>query len=197
MDSTLSVYGLLDRVTSTQQVGVYHRQMMNIISYEIENALILDGSRGRVFSGFQRFSRFQRQVERYRILARQAESVYVFGIPDVTPPPIPNVTYIPLSKQDQLRKEWFVVVDSPTYASILATEELEGTTPDSSDTNRLFKGIWSFNEDMVQIVQEWLTSLVDAHPLEEISRDRQQQVTVMGRSMTRLLDRLAKRITPK
>ena len=36
------------------------------------------------------------QVKRYRKIAAAAETVYVFGVPDVAPPEIANVQYIHL-----------------------------------------------------------------------------------------------------
>ncbi len=197
IDPTLSVYELTARVVNSGML-VNHRRTMSLISYEIENAVLHDGAKARIFSGFQKMSFFLPQVPRYKRLAERAESIYVFGVPDVLLPEIPNVTYVMISPRDQLAKEWFLLADAPDYASILATEEL--TTWDQPDDERTFKGIWSFDERIVSIVQEWLSSLVEARPLGERKRDPKAQLQYMQRATMRIANRLiklAEQRTPK
>lgn len=164
IDPQFSVFRLVERIQQEKVSAVLnHRRTMSLISFQIEDATLVDGARTRVFAGFQRLSRFLPQVERYRKLAQNAQAVYVFGIPDVTPPEIPNVTYIPLSHSDQLANEWFLVSYGREYVSALATEEL--TTMDDPDSARMFKGIWTFDLRLVAILEEWLTHTVDAPAL--------------------------------
>ncbi len=189
IDPTLSVYALAARVADSSTM-INHRRTMTLISYEIENAVLHDGARARIFSGFQRMSFFLPQVKRYQRLAQRAESIYVFGVPDVPLPNIPNVTYVTISPRDQFAREWFLVADAPDYASILATEEL--TNWDDPDDQRTFKGVWSFDDRIVSIVQEWLSSLVDARPLGEYKRDLKAQLVYMQRTTMRIASRLSK-----
>jgi len=189
IDPTLSVYALAARVADSSMM-ISHRRTMTLISYEIENAVLHDGARARIFSGFQRMSFFLPQVKRYTRLAERAESVYVFGVPDVPVPNIPNVTYVKISPRDQFAKEWFLLADAPDYASILATEELSSW--DDPDDRRTFKGVWSFDDRIVTIVQEWLSSLVEARPLGERKRDPQAQLGYLQRTTMRIANRLTK-----
>jgi class 3 adenylate cyclase/DICT domain-containing protein len=160
---------------------------MTIISYEIENATIIDGAHNIVFSGFQRFSRFLTQLDRYQQLARQAQRVYVFGIADVTPPAIPNVTFVPLTSKHQLAKEWFVLSYGPDYFSALATEEL--THFDDPDETRVFKGVWTFDKEMVSILYEWLCREVNDYAAlaEEIPYRPQTHMRLISNSIGRLM----------
>src|SRR5262249_39695691 len=145
-----------------------NRRAMLIISYEIERSLFK--TRARIFAGFQRMSRFLPLEARYRKLAEISEAVYVFGIMDVVPPPIANLRYVPIQEADQLAREWFLVADSRQYFSALATEEV--TTLGLPDAQREFEGVWSFDEELVTILQEWLSSLVDAHSLGDLHERR-------------------------
>lgn len=145
------------------------------------------------FSGFQRMSKFTPQIERYRKLAALAESVYVFGIPDISLPEIPNVMYIPLKPTDQLAREWFLVSYGPDYFSALATEEI--TEIDDPDDARVFRGIWTFDSVIVRILNDWLTSALDLSPLSvfEIEHNHSLQSNMIGRSLekvTRRMERL-------
>jgi DICT domain-containing protein len=187
----LSVYALVER-TPTERMVSNHRRTMLIASHEIENAVIVDKVRARVFAGFQRMSHFLPQIKRYRLLAENAESVYVFGVMDAELPSIRNVHYVPLAENDQLAKEWFVLVDSPDYYSLLTTEETSkaATPPDE----RVFWGVWSYDDDMITEIQEWLTNLVGARPLANVPahRNYRRQLGLMSNAMIRLSQLLMK-----
>ena len=143
IDPNFSVYNLTTRVDEQETAHLNHRRTMNVISYAIEDISVVDEVQTRVFAGFQRMSRFLPQVERYTKLAAVAESVYIFGIPDVEVPQIPNLTYIPISKHDRLSREWFLVSYGRDFHSTLATEEISHI--DDDDDERVFKGIWTFD----------------------------------------------------
>lgn len=187
IDPKFSVYELVERVEK-QSTLLRHRRTMSLISYEIENATLMDGAKTRVFSSFQVMSKFLPQEKRYRKLARQAESVYVFGVPDITPPKIDGITYIYLNKTDALAKEWFLVSYGPDYASALATHELSKL--EDPDHERVFKGLWTFDERIVSILEEWLTSAVDAPPLIIPERNDSSQIRIMSGNIARLTSRL-------
>lgn len=183
IDPQFSVYQLVERMQS-KGVVANRRRTMSMISYEIENALLVDGAQTRIFAGFQRLSRFLPQRKRYERLAELAESVFIFGVPDIEPPIISNLHYLPLMPTDQLSKEWFVVAYGQDYCSALATEELSEIT--DPDEQRTFKGVWTFDDTIVSIMHDWLTSAVDARPLDAINRDYRQQVSMMERNLVRL-----------
>lgn len=186
IDPGFSVFELTQRIQDQSSI-LNHRQTMNLISYEIENATLKDGARTRIFSSFQRMSRFIPQIPRYQKLAQTAESIYVFGIPDVIPPSIPNITYIDLKPTDRLAREWFLVSYGKDFASALATEEL--THIDDPDTSRMFKGIWTFDAGLTSILEEWLTRTVDAEPLyiDEAAQDGRRIAQYINNIHNRLL----------
>ncbi|MFN8527001.1 MAG: DICT sensory domain-containing protein [Anaerolineae bacterium] len=189
IDPSFSVFHLTEKVQQGSTL-LNHRRTMSLVSYEIENATLIDQARTRIFAGFQYFSKFMRQLSRYTNLALRAESVYVFGVPDVRPPALPNITYVPLQRTDHLAKEWFLVSYGRDYVSALATEEL--TRISDPDQERVFKGIWTFDHAMVSILQQWLTSTVDARALgfEETDLNYERQVLLMSRTLGRLTGRM-------
>lgn len=196
VDPDLSVYQLVQRQPQ-QNVFLNHRRTMSITSFEIENATLIDGARTRIFSGFQYMSKFLPQVKRYQPLAEKSEAVYVFGVPDIAPPPIPNITYVYLSPEDQLAKEWFIVSYGKSYFSALATEEQ--TRFNEPDQQRLFKGVWTFDLTMVQILSDWMSSLVDLPPLElnEQTVNLRGQLHLLNNSTSRLMKRLQSGTLPQ
>lgn len=191
IDTTFSVYHLVERLQQVSSI-VNHRRTMSLISYEIENAVLIDGARPRMFSSFQTMSKFVRQQARYEEIARRSESVYVFGIPDVIPPAIENIHYIYLSPRHQLAKEWFVVAYSEGYHCTLATEELTQMT--DPDHERQFRGIWTFNYNIASILNDWLTSVLDVPPYIEPDHavSATNAIDMMRAGITRLNARLAR-----
>ncbi|MFZ4813219.1 MAG: DICT sensory domain-containing protein [Phototrophicaceae bacterium] len=192
VDPSFSVYGLVDRV-SKQSTVIQSRYAMQVISYEIENATLKDGARTTIFSSFQRLSKFIPQVERYTQLAAQSQRTYVFGIPDVDVlPAIPNLYYVPLKPYDRLAQEWFLVSYGADYYSALATEELSHI--DDPDDQRKFRGVWTFELDMVTTLYEWLAGVVgisnQVTDMDQVSHDYAQQIKRMGNTANRLTARI-------
>jgi hypothetical protein len=188
LDSTFSVFrGLRDAELLR---AIRRRQTMQLISSTLENATIQDKARTRIFAGFQRMGKFVRRLARYHELSFKAELVYVFGVPDVTVPKIPNVIYVPLKPTDQLAKEWFLVSYGPEYWSALATQEI--TSIDDPDALRRFDGYWTFDHTLIAKLHDQLAGVVGAPPLtfDPVKRNLDRQVFLMGRAMDRLTLRL-------
>jgi DICT domain-containing protein len=192
IDPNFSVFGLVQRVQSSGML-LNHRRTMSMVSYEIENATRIDGARTRLFSGFQYMSKFIPQISRYTEIALKAESVYVFGVQDVSLPVLPNIHYVPLQPSDQLAKEWFLVSYGREYFSALATEELSRFH--DPDEQRIFKGVWTFEHGMVQILHEWLSSAVDVQAMSITDTDLNlaRQMKLISATLERFSERLLKR----
>ncbi len=187
-----SVYQLVERA---EKVGtaLNHRQTMNHISYEIENATLIDSAPNYIFSGFQVMSKFLPQVARYRKIAAKAKAVYVFGVRDVQPPVIPNIHYVYLEPDDRLAQEWFLISYSDTFVSALATEEV--TTLNDPDAQRQFKGVWTFDPGMCGILTRWIKSEIDAQI--DLSEDNLLQGKQHQRYVENINSRMMGRITTK
>jgi hypothetical protein len=190
IDPTFSVYHLVQR-TQQQKHFIRHRQTMLQISFAVEDAVLEAGRSTRLFAGFQQLSKFLPQVERYRKLATTVESIYVFGIADVEPPPIDKVTYVRVSPDDRLSKEWFVACYGRNYSSILATEEITKIT--DPEEKRLFNGVWTFNPLIVSIIGDWISSAVDAKPLHSDVSDLTHEVHVQ--TMIRTIQKIIGQIS--
>lgn len=121
---------------------------MNAISRVIEDQVIRHELPVNFFAGFQRFSCFAAQAKRYTRLAAVCRRVYVFGVPDIAPPNIPGVEFIPLAPDDDLALEWFLHVDTPDLWTTLVTREEPGQDPVTG--GRRFAGLWSFDSGVTE-----------------------------------------------
>ena len=190
VDPSFSVYELVARTRRESSI-IQHRRAMSVISHVIEDATLVDGARTTIYSSFQIMSKFLPQIPRYQQLAGMSEHVYVFGVPDVQVPHIPNITYVPLQPHDQLAKEWFIVSFGPTYYSALATEEL--TNVHDPDHMRQFKGIWSFDYNLVSILQDWLADTVGLRRL-AYQEETQVNLRLEANHINQAIDRLKRRV---
>ncbi len=121
--------------------------MMNVISHHIEDQVINHGMPVDFYAGFEKFSQFPDQMKRYTRLGNVCRRVYVIGVPDVRPPAIPGIEYIPLDPTSPLAIEWFVLVDTPQFWTLLSTQEQDGR--DEMTGRRRFDGVWTFDENVV------------------------------------------------
>lgn len=58
------------------------------ISHSLEETVMHHALEGIFYAGFQRFSAFLPQVNRFRYLASRCKKIYVFGYPDAAVPQI-------------------------------------------------------------------------------------------------------------
>lgn len=162
--------------------------IMRAISHLIEDQLILMGQPVELYAGFQRFSRFAPQAERYAKIAQVCRRVYVFGVPDVEPPRIPGVEFVPLAEGAALALEWFILVDTPSFWTTLVTREVPGA--DLLTGGRRYDGVWSFEHEAVDRVSLLITQLLGHTFRPNVHRNYGQQSAHVSAINGRLLQRL-------
>jgi DICT domain-containing protein/putative methionine-R-sulfoxide reductase with GAF domain len=122
--------------------------MMTAISQLIEQQVMQRRMPVDFYAGFQRFSHFSVQVRRYSQLAARCRRVYVFGVPDITPPTITGIEWVELAPTDPLAREWFVLVNAPDFWSALIAQQLHGR--DELTGGRRFETLWTYDEQIVE-----------------------------------------------
>jgi len=193
LDTEFALFPIVDDL-DIRRLFAHYRGALKTISHQIEDAVLNGGVYTRVFAGFQKFSFFLPQLERYRELARVADGIWIFGIPDVPLPPIPGVTYMPITVEHALTQEWFLVVNSPEYFSALVAQDLSGFTV--PDEDRRFRGIWTFDGTVVGRLEEKLSEVIELRPSEVYNghqRDYRRQLNQLTASAGKLIDTLEQR----
>lgn len=141
----ISLYNAVIGSFDLKQI-VRSTQLMNTISHQIETQILKEKMPIDLYSGFQQLSFFLPQVGTYRQLGAVCKSVVVFGLGDVEPPALPNTQFKALDAKSPLAQEWFILVDTPEFWTVLATHEL---TRDPSTGERRFEGVWTFDASVV------------------------------------------------
>ncbi|HSH03234.1 MAG TPA: ATP-binding protein [Anaerolineae bacterium] len=177
MPTGLSLYRL---ITGQYQdyITVNTVSMMRTISFQIENVIMDNSLPVDFYAGFQKYSAFMRQKERYERLAQVARRVFIFGIPDVEVPVIPGIEFIPLTPDDNLALEWFLVVNAPYFYTSLLTRETDER--DEVTGERQFAGMWTHDQQVVDQAYLLTTQYLnqDYNPIHQRDYARQNEYIV-------------------
>lgn len=162
--------------------------MMNTISHLIEQEVIDKKLPIDFYAGFQRFSRFPDQMRFYQKLGAVARRVYVFGVADVKPPSIPGVEFIELEAGSALAQEWFLLVDSPEFWTLLSTQETDGR--DEVTGGRRYDGLWTFDTQVIDRAALIISQVMDRNYEPVTRRDH----TIQNQHVTHMTERLIERM---
>ncbi len=172
----------------SESVFVNSVPLMNVISHELEEVVVHNNLPVDFYAGFQRFSFFMRQIKRYKRLAAVCRRVYVWGVPDVDPPPIPGIVFMPLSPDAELAREWFLVVNTPGFFSALLTYE-DTYGQDLPKGARRFRGVWTYDPVLVDRAFLLISQMLGQNFRPIAERDYQQQSRYIGQIGNRLVKR--------
>ena len=171
-----SVFGLVER-SSQASILIRKPHEMARICAVIEKRIEAEQLDGLLYVGFQKISQFLKRRKQYERIAGHLEHIYVFAHFDVPPPTINNVRFIPIEPTDALIHEWFLVFHGTTYFSALvATKSAPSQSPD-------FRSIWTFELEIIQILSDWLASLLDAKHLPYQNYDYVEQGRLMDNDL--------------
>lgn len=183
LPATFSVY---EQATAQQNASmlITYRHAMITFSHEIEAMSMTNDGPWRLFVGFQRFSNFRAQAERYTRLAHQHGHIYVFGVADEIMPAVDNITFVPLSDDDQLAKEWFLIAYGDQYQTTLVCENYHH----AQTGEEVFRGLWSFEAALAKDLQTQFSTILGLPQLSAPPLPRQKQVVRMQNTLERLLN---------
>ncbi len=162
--------------------------MMNVISHHIEDQVINHKLPVNFYAGFERFSYFPDQLRRYGRLGAVARRVYVLGVPDVKPPSIPGIEFIEIEPNAPLAREWFLLIDTPDFWTVLLTQEVEGR--DAATGGRRFDGLWSFDAQVVDRVSLLISQVMGTNYEPVARRNYDQQNVHIAEISSRMIERL-------
>ena len=124
------------------------------VSHSIEETVMQHGMDAIFFAGFQRFSAFLPQANRFRQLASRCKKVYVFGEADSATPAIPNLEYVALQPGAPLIDEWFIIFSHPRFGVALLTREIGKSATSIRESRfgrgRLYQGLVTLEDHIVQ-----------------------------------------------
>jgi class 3 adenylate cyclase len=136
-------------ITDRNAVSTSSVSTLLAISHSLEQTVARHALDGIFFAGFQRFSAFVPQVNRFRHLASRCKKVYVFGYPDVPLPQIENLEYAELEENAPLVNEWFLVFQHANFSAALFTRQISADRQNEFGRGRLYQGMLTFQAELV------------------------------------------------
>lgn len=159
IDPQLSLYSLINRGTiSPQNIFAERRNVLARWCRTIEMRINEERLNTNVYANFQQLEYFGPVFPRYQKMAQVTKNIFIFGEPNATYEPVDNIHYVALSQNDQLVREWFLLVNHERYAEAVVAQEV--TPPGTPHKDRMFKGIMTTNRDIIEILGDWLENSV-------------------------------------
>lgn len=171
---------LVDGLDS-KRFRLHSRRTMIALSHVIEEQAVAGGAQTVLIAAFQRLSLYAVEAPRYRMIAPHFAQIYVFGVPDVEVPDVPNVRIVPLEPSWPLVQEWSVIASGPRVAVGLLARDVEGFDP--GRRSRSFEG--QFTTDAA-LLDAAVASLCAALTLPAPAFERDHQATFQN---TKLVQR--------
>jgi DICT domain-containing protein len=118
------------------------------LSWAIEDESVALARRPLLVGAFQAGKFFQPSADRWRELARVADSAYVFAdFPATDDTASPALVAVPADSP--LLREWIVLCDGPGLTAVLVAWEVPGQDH-VNDFDRLYEAVWSLEPDVVR-----------------------------------------------
>ncbi len=119
------------------------------MSHAIEDEFCARGEPAALFGSFQRERFYRSSEQRWKDLARTADTAIVFADFERKRKPRSAPAELPLDRSDPASREWALICDGPGYAACLAGWELPGQDA-VKDMDRRFEALWSVEADVVR-----------------------------------------------
>lgn len=139
--------------------GVYYKNTLVSLCHALEDHILDKREQPIVVTCFQRGKWYLQEADRYREIAACSQDVVIMATDDAgfaahSTSQLPNVNLVELNTTDPLSREWHLIILAPSYASMVICQELsdgdygmQGLP--TSDLERKFYGMWTFEPDLV------------------------------------------------
>ncbi|MBW4666309.1 MAG: metal-dependent phosphohydrolase [Cyanomargarita calcarea GSE-NOS-MK-12-04C] len=140
--------------------GVYYKNTLVSLCHALEDHILTDDSTPIVITAFQQGKWYLEEAERYADIAKKSKHIAIMAGSDSAWAEHPtselsNVDLVGLESTDPVAQEWHLIILSPTYTAMVLCQELseadyEAAGIPTSDKERKFYGLWTFEPELVQ-----------------------------------------------
>ncbi|MSQ99536.1 MAG: hypothetical protein EXR85_09625 [Xanthomonadales bacterium] len=155
---TISLYPAALAIKNQNTAATTSVSTLLAISHSLEETVIRHSLDGIFYAGFQRFSAFLPQINRFRYLASRCKKVYVFGYADTAVPQIDNLEYISLEANAPLVLEWFIVIENKNFSAALLTRQISPDLQNEFGRGRFYQGLVTFEDEIINPVAQLLAN---------------------------------------
>jgi len=141
-------------------LGVYYKNTLVALCHALEDHILSEDSSPLVITAFQQGKWYLQEAQRYADIAKCSRQVVIMAAPDTgfiehPTSQLSNVDLVPLNPLDPVAQEWHLIILSPGYTAMVLCQELSESDygvdgRPSSDLERKFYGLWTFEPQLVQ-----------------------------------------------
>jgi DICT domain-containing protein len=155
-----SVFAELRRRHPSLRPQVLSRRTLVSMSHAIEDECCARAAAPVLFGAFQRERFLRASYDRWRELARTAQSTVVFAELDHPAPATRGAPIeVPVPSDSPLNREWVLVCDALDLPACLIAVERPGQDPGSA--HRTFEAVWSVDPQVVRDASRIAAALAD------------------------------------
>ncbi|MEH2378899.1 MAG: DICT sensory domain-containing protein [Nostoc sp.] len=175
--------------------GVYYKNTLVALCHALEDHILTDDGTPLVISAFQRGKWYLQEAQRYADIAQRSREIVIMaaaesGFAEHPTSQLPNVDLVALDRIDPVAQEWHLIILSPNYTAMVICQELSeadygSTGVPTSDLERKFYGLWTFEPELVQETAEIAIAHIKKYNPElakKLTADKEQIVPSMDRS---------------
>ncbi|MEH2028570.1 MAG: DICT sensory domain-containing protein [Nostoc sp.] len=175
--------------------GVYYKNTLVALCHALEDHILTDDGTPLVITAFQQGKWYLQEAERYADIAQRSCQIAIMaaaesGFAEHPTSQLPNVDLVALDPVDSVAQEWHLIILSPKYTAMVICQELSDADYGSagiptSDLERKFYGLWTFEPELVQETAEIAIAHIQKYNPElakKLTADKQQIVPSMARS---------------
>lgn len=151
--------GRVDRALEPATPGVFDASVHAMRHWcRLNEQLLLErhAKHARVLVGFERLSRVRPVIDTYRRIASAVDQLTLFAVHDERLQL--DATLVDVSG-GPLEREWFLVIDAPSYKALLVARDQQGFGPTGPLAGRRFEGACTHDTKLVAAATEALAAL--------------------------------------
>ncbi|MDZ8079883.1 MAG: DICT sensory domain-containing protein [Nostoc sp. DcaGUA01] len=144
--------------------GVYYKNTLVSLCHALEDHILADDDKPLVITAFQQGKWYLQEAQRYADIAQRSREIAIMAASDAgfaehPTSLLPNVDLVALDTADPVAQEWHLIILSPSYTAMVICQELSAADYGSSgiptsDLERKFYGLWTFEPELVQETAE-------------------------------------------
>ncbi|MGM0499947.1 MAG: HD domain-containing phosphohydrolase [Bacillota bacterium] len=167
------LYKSLDVKNSSLENNIYTKASMVAMSHSVEKVVKEHCLNADIYVLFQNYKYFLYERKRYFDLDQICRQIFVFAkdIPADAGSGFENTTFVELSEDSPLLKEWAVTVVHPDYSAVLSTREENGLQRIDKEDYRIFKGFLSLKQKIAFQSALYYQDLLAKKQIPFINRD--------------------------
>jgi DICT domain-containing protein len=155
--------------------GVYYKNTLVALCHALEDHVLTKDNGPLVIAAFQKGKWYLQEAQRYADMAEHSREVVIMAAADAgfaehPTSQLPNVNLVGLATDDPVAQEWHLIILAPDYTAMVICQELSeadygSAGLPSSDLERKFYGLWTFEPELVEETAELaIAHIKDYHP---------------------------------